>query len=311
MRGEQGFALIITLLVTALLVALTVEFTTEVFVDTSARHNFVAGQQASLLAESGITGGIRLLQRNLNNQSYSSLSDQWAQQLKLSDERGELQLSIEEESGKLNLNYVAPPSGELEGSFTGAATGRLLRSLKIEEGRDLLDALADWIDSNDYPHPGGAETDYYSSLSPPYAARNGRLDTLDELALVKGFPGGNMATVRRYVTVYPDIPSAPTAPVNINTAQKEVIVALDDRISDDLAQRVIDYRSATPFKSPAELAKVPGFETIATGLLTNMSVKGNVFRLLAEGRVQDVSRTIETVVRLGGSKPQFLYWREY
>jgi len=311
MRGEGGFALVITLLVTALLVALTAEFTTEVFVDTTSRHNFVAGQQASLLAESGITGGIRLLQLTLNNQSYNSLSDQWAQPLKLSDERGELQLSIEDESGKINLNYVAPPNGELAGSFSGAVAGRLFRSLKIVESSDLVDALADWIDINNYPHPGGAESDYYGKLSPPYASKNGSFDTLEELALVKGFSGGNMEIIRKFVTVYSDIPNAPTAPININTAPKRVIAALDERISDELAKRVIEYRSSTPFKIPADLLKVAGFETIATGLLTNISVKGNVYSLRSIGQVQEVSRTIEAVVRLGGNKPQFLYWREY
>ncbi len=65
MKGERGFALVITLLITALLVALTAEFVNEVFVDTSARQNFTDGQQASLLAGSGITGAIKLLQFGL------------------------------------------------------------------------------------------------------------------------------------------------------------------------------------------------------------------------------------------------------
>jgi general secretion pathway protein K len=310
-KGEKGFALVITLLVTALLVALTAEFTAEVFVDTSARHSFVAGQQASLLAESGITGGIKLLQLTLRNQSYNSLSDQWATPQKISDERGELRLAIEDESAKVNLNYVAPPNGELAGSFTAAVAGRLFRTLKVEAGSDLIDTLADWLDLDDYPHPAGAESDYYSALNPPYKAKNGQLETVDELALVKGFAGTPLESIRPFITVYADIPGAPSGPININTAPKEVIAALDDRISDDMAKRVLEYRSATPFKNPAELAKVSGFETIATGLLTNISVKGNVYRLRSEGRVQDVSRIIEAVIRLGNSRPQVLYWREY
>lgn len=311
MKEEKGFALVITLLVTALLVALTAEFTAEVFVDTSARHNFTAGQQASLLAESGITGGIKLLQLSLNSQPYSSLSAPWAQPQKISDERGELMLSIEDESGKLNLNYVSPPNGELQGSFTASVAGRLFRILKIDGGPDLLDALADWIDLNDYPHPGGAETIYYNSITPPYASKNGRMDTTGELALVKGFAGAVMEKLSPFVTVFSDTPNAPTAPININTAPKEVIAALDDRITDDMAKRVIEERSSSPFKNPAELSRVAGFETIATGLLTNISVKGNVYLIRSEGRVQDVSRTIDAVIRLAGIRPQFLYWREY
>jgi hypothetical protein len=88
-------------------------------------------------------------------------------------------------------------------------------------------------------------------------------------------------------------------------------MALDDRISPEMAQRVMDYRAGTPFQNPAELSKVAGFDTIATGLLTNISVKGSVYRFRSTGRVQEVSRTIDAVVRLGGSRPQFLYWREY
>lgn len=308
MKGESGFALVVTLLVTALLVALIVEFTSEVFVDTSSRHTFVAGQQASLLAESGITGGVKLLQLSLQNQGYSSLSDRWAQPIRIADERGELLVTIEEESGRLNLNYVAPQNGEI-GGFTAGVASRLLRKLALSS--DLLDALADWVDVNDIPHPGGAESAYYRGLKPPCAARNGRLETIDELALVKGFAGAPLQALRPLVTVYPDIANAPTASININTAPKEIIAALDERIDSQLAERVLDQRRTTPFRNPAELARVPGFETIATGLLTNISVKGNVFRFRAEGRVQEVSRVIEAVVRLGGSQPAFLYWREY
>lgn len=311
MKDEKGFALVITLLVTALLVALTAEFTTEVFVDTTSRHNFVAGQQAGMLAESGITGGVKLLQLSLNNKSYNSLNDQWAKPIKISDEWGDLLISIEDESGKLNLNQVAPPNGEIEGSFSGAAALRFFKALKIEGGKELTDALADWIDINDYPHPGGAESDYYGSLTPPYNAKNGQLDTLDELNLVKGFPGRVMEKIRPFATVYTDTPNAPVSPVNINSAPKEVLMALDERITLEMADRVIDYRASTPFTNPAELAKVPGFENIATGLQTNISVKGNVYRFRSEGRVREVSRTIEAVVRLGGTRPQFIYWREY
>jgi general secretion pathway protein K len=304
-RRDSGFALIVTLLVTALLVALSVEFTTEVFVDTSARHTYVAGQQSSLLAESGITGGIRLLQHTRDNQSYSSLSDQWAQPLTLSDERGELRLTIEEESGKLNLNGF-PPNGELAGNFPAEVAGRLFRIVKLDSVSDLVDALADWCDENDYPHPGGAESRYYNSLKPPYASKNRSMDSVEELALVKGFAGEPARRLLPLVTVYQDL-----GMVNINTAPREIIQALDERISENMAKRVLEYRTSTPFRNSAELAKVPGFETIAAGLLGKITVRGNIYRLRAEGRVQDVSRTIEAVVRLGGARPQTVYWREY
>lgn len=79
MKDQRGFALVITLLITALLVALSVQFVDEVYVDTSVSHNYVAAQQASILAASGVEGGNRLLQYTQSLQTYSSLLDPWAQ----------------------------------------------------------------------------------------------------------------------------------------------------------------------------------------------------------------------------------------
>ena len=51
---------------------------------------------------------------------------------------------------------------------------------------DVADAILDWIDTDDEPLEYGAEIDYYSSLSPPYAPRNGPLQSVEELLLVRG-----------------------------------------------------------------------------------------------------------------------------
>lgn len=51
---------------------------------------------------------------------------------------------------------------------------------------ETADAILDWIDSDDEPRPLGAEFDYYAGLSPPYAPKNGPLDALDELLMVRG-----------------------------------------------------------------------------------------------------------------------------
>ena len=57
MRGEKGFALVLTLIVTSLMVAVLVEMIHQVYVDVSISRSYRDGQQASLLAESGVTGG--------------------------------------------------------------------------------------------------------------------------------------------------------------------------------------------------------------------------------------------------------------
>ncbi len=310
MRSRQGFALVITLIITTLLIAVVTEFIREVYVETTLRRSYRDGQQAVLMADSGIMGGVRLLQTLLAAQSYTSLNDVWkAKPLHLEDERGVLDVFIEEESGKLNLNAVVPATGVYSGTYYGGVLTRLLTRLKLST--ELADSLADWIDENDEPHQRGAEASLYQSLAPPYLPRNGPLQTLEELRLVKGFTGATFATLRPFVTVYPDVPGSPVAPVNINTAPPEILASLDENLSDELVKRIIEQRKSEPFKSPADLVKVAGLELIGTSLLTRITTKGAVYRLMATSQVGETARSIEAVVRVGGSRAEFLYWREY
>ncbi len=49
----------------------------------------------------------------------------------------------------------------------------------------VMASILDWIDEDDIPNPDGAE-EYYASLSAGYACKNGPLESLEELAFVKG-----------------------------------------------------------------------------------------------------------------------------
>lgn len=306
MKDERGFALVITLLITALLVGLSVEFADEVFVDTSARQNFVAAQQASLLAESGVNGGIKLVQFTLARQTYSSLLDLWAVPLEKDDENGHLSITIEDESGKLNLNQIFGPNGNVLYQKNYDIAVRLFKSLGLSP--DLLDALNDWVDDSGLPpHPAGAKNPYYNTLKPPYNAKNGALDTVEELALAKGFTVPLVQQLRPYVTIYSDRPGQ----INVNTAPEKIIAALDDRMTDSLTKQVLDYRKTTPFQQSGELAKVPGMETIGTGLTTSTTTKGTVYRIISRATVGETVRVIEAVARIYGISSTVLYWREY
>jgi len=308
LNNESGFAMILTLVVTALMVAVVVEMIHQVYVDTSLSRSFRDGQQASILAESGATGGAKLLQMSLSGRSNTTLADRWATPLKVEDEAGSLLITVTEESGKININGLVQPNGEYE-PFTLALLQRLSTQLKMPE--DLWGGLADWIDSNDMPRSGGTESPYYRTLKPSYSARNGRLMTVTELSLVKGFSPEILGTLRPYLTIYSDQSGSPQSTVNINTASKEVLAALDPRIDSRMAERIVEERRLLPFKLPGDLARVPGMESVAPGLIGKISVKGNLFRIISVARVKDSGRTVETVVRLTGGNPEFLSWLEY
>lgn len=308
LKDESGFALILTLVVTALMVAVVVEMIHQVYVDTSLSRGFRDGQQASILAESGATGGAKLLQIGLSDRAYTSLSDRWATPLKLEDEVGSLQITISEESGKININGLVQPNGEYE-PFTLAALKRLGTRFKLSE--EIWGAVADWLDSDDQTRSGGAESSYYRALKPSYSPRNGKLVSLTELSLVKGVSSDTLGTLRPYLTTFTDQAGSPLSTVNINTASKEVLAALDTRIDDRLAERIMEERRLQPFKSTGELSRVPGMDTIATGLGGKISVKGNLFKITSVARVKESGRTVEAVVRVTGGATDVLSWQEY
>ena len=308
LKGKSGFALILTLVITTLLVAVVVEMIHQVYVDTSLSRGFRDGQQASILAESGATGGARLLQMALSGRSYTALSDRWATPLKLDDEVGSLEIAVSEETGKININALVQPNGEYE-PFTLAALQRLGKRLQLPG--DIWSAVADWIDSDDLTRSGGAEAPYYRALKPPYSARNGKLMTVMELSLVSGVKPELLGKLRPYITIFSDQAGSPLSTININTASKEILAALDDRIDDRMAERIMEERRLLPFKSTGELSRVPGMDTVATSLVGKIGVKGNLFKITSVGRVKDSGRTVEAVVRLSGGTPEFLSWQEY
>lgn len=83
------------------------------------------------------------------------------------------------ESGKLNLNILASEEEEEEGD----AVARLMYFPNMTE--DIAAAILDWIDDDDETRSYGAESDYYETLESPYFAKNGPLESLDELLLVR------------------------------------------------------------------------------------------------------------------------------
>lgn len=307
MREKNGFALVITLIITALLVAVTVEFIHDVFVETSLRHSYDDAQQASLVAAAGVSGAVKLIETTLASQDYTSLTDAWAAPGELKDERGSVKVTITEESGKLDLNSIVFPNGTLNDAYYRSAQ-RLFRSLGLAV--DTLEAVADWVDSDDIQRSGGAETRFYKALEKPYFAKNAPLESYEELRMVAGFDDKTLLKLSPYVTVYAESGSAPYSRVNANTAPAEVLAALDERMSPDLAARLVEFRRTTPIRNPADIAAIPGFETVGIALRDKIAVKGTVFRIQSRAQVNETVRLVEAVVRSTGTQSTILYWRE-
>jgi len=98
---------------------------------------------------------------------------------------GGVRYGLEDESARVNLNALI--ALESLGKSLGQETaGRDLLMALPGMTEDVADAILDWLDEDGEPREYGAEADYYAGLSPSYAPKNGQLETVEELLLVRG-----------------------------------------------------------------------------------------------------------------------------
>lgn len=113
-----------------------------------------------------------------------------------------------------------------------------------DEATALIEALSDWLDSDEDERDHGVEGGFYSSLDPPYSCRNGPLRYPEELLLVKGFTrtlvygDEEHEGIAQYLTIY-----GLDGKININTAPPVVLKALAPGMTDDMVELLIDFRS--------------------------------------------------------------------
>ncbi len=99
------------------------------------------------------------------------------------DDQGSLtgfRFGLVDESSKLNLNIL--PQIDL----MMADGGRTLLMALPAMSEEVADAIMDWIDTDSEARDYGAEDAYYMSLQPAYAPKNGPLESIEELLLVRG-----------------------------------------------------------------------------------------------------------------------------
>ena len=314
-KGERGVALVLALAVIALLVSLVVDFSYTMMVDLTLAANLRDGQKAFYTARSGVELAKHLLQKD--DPAYDALDEDWAllpehPGFLAADDEGKFKVSIEDEAAKIPINMLITGDKEKKVDLVvRAQIERLFELLELDP--ELIDPIVDWLDPDNNPQPFGAEDAYYQSLPSPYHCKNGPLDALEELLLVKGmtkeilYGTEEKKGLIHYLTLFSD------GKVNINTASVEVLQSLSDKIDNVTAQAIIDYRQKNPFQEIKydDIKSLPGMTLeIFNDIKDQCDVKSSSFSLRAEGQVREIKKVIYTVLKREekkGVKPVF--WR--
>jgi general secretion pathway protein K len=327
-KGEKGVALVLALAVIALLVSLVVDFSYTMMVDLTLAANLRDGQKAFYVASSGVELAKHLLKEDKNE--YDGLDEDWAQLPEhpgflSEDDEGRFKVTIEDEAGKFPINALVKKDNNGYSTVDRDRSEQLKQLFEaLELDPELIDPIIDWLDSDSTPSSlyglSGAEDAYYQGLPSPYHCKNGPLDSLDELLLVKGmtkeilYGTAEKKGLIHYLTIYSD------GKININTASAEVLQSLsvhDAIITKNLAQAIIDYRQEAPFKETtikcADIESLPGMTLQICNVLndrTRCDIKSSYFSLRVEGKVREIKKVIYTVLQRDKDKVvKPVFWR--
>jgi len=381
---SSGSALIIAIWTVALLSVLVLSFSFDAMLEgrigTFVRHR----QRVNYLTQSGVAIAELLLekQRNVSGTSVTTTEeDRWKApalrikrgQTAIIDEAlgdGVIHIEIIPEQSRWNINKLCKTTqaGAAGTSATGQPPGQsdliweqIFRTAGVPDEmlEDLIDCWNDWVDvDRTISGRNGAEDEYYKQETDPktrepripYMTRNGPIDTIDELRLVKGFipailDGGilnpeerrpdqqiSVRGIKELFTTYGD------GKINVNAAPREVLMTIPD-MDDITAGAIIEERegrglgllstssrgtptsstgsktaTGTPEEDDFSFKSVGDFMSRVPGIPASIqqyvTVNSSVFRLNIEGRSAGISHRIEAIAELNGDKVRYLRWRE-
>jgi len=259
----------------------------------------------SWLGRSGVELAKAILAADLSGPSgqSDSLAERWAggpgadndagallpQDLSLGTGRVSVRLTDHER--RFNINIAGTPI--LQQAVT-------LLAVDPRRHGEVIDSILDWIDRDGDSKTQGAESDYYLQLSPPYFAKNGPVDDLSELLLVKGitpemYYGPQRPDGVGMVELFTAVSSRA---ININTASEttlQLLPPIDANVAAAIIQRragpdsVDGTQDDTPFRNPQELGSIPGLPPpVLQQIQLYVTVRSMVFEARVEAEIDGV-----------------------
>ncbi|HOK08419.1 MAG TPA: type II secretion system protein GspK [Candidatus Hydrogenedens sp.] len=277
---QRGVAIILSLVFIALLSILVVEFLYESEVEASLAYSQQGELEAYLAAKSAVAKGIAFLAEDTLNTMMSGAPpidsdfDLMTFNMGASMEplnNALMHAYISDEYGKINLNALLMPQSGGEPQERTPLVNALREFFMLRDTGEgaapdiIVDSILDWLDYNDgdSERPQGAENDYYMGLENPYPCKNGPMDSIEELLLIKGItpkiyfgdPEKEQLPLSEYLTVHGDW----LGRVNINSARPEVISAIVAGYTGNpadlgIGQRIYDDAHIQPFTDLNQLS---------------------------------------------------------
>lgn len=181
-RGEQGYAMVAAVAAMAMLATLAVTMVEGNRTGIAMAQAELDQAKASAAADAGLALALDALIAGRWDVDGKTRTAHFAD--------ADLRIRIQDERAKVPLNLLSEEAAQRLAQVAG---------LSGQEARIAAASLLDWIDKDDDPRPLGAEAEHYGASG--IAPRNGPLQSIDELARVRGFNAAILERIRPFVSV--------------------------------------------------------------------------------------------------------------
>ncbi|MBI2930508.1 MAG: general secretion pathway protein GspK [Planctomycetes bacterium] len=290
MRAQRGIALLLALLVLVILIVLVGQMVVTATHNRSVADNATADLLNSYAVRAGYTQAQLYLQADAERGTeVDSVNERWAQSIEFAVGQAQVRVKTEDTGAKINLAQMVNDKGEVNTPVFDMVR-RLLTMLGHSD--EPAYRILDYEDSD-------TRGDFEAG------ARNEALTTLDELERIGGlerkvlYGDDSRKGILPFVTIWPRRSTTPGAGlINVNTAPAEILMALHDEMTPQLAAAIVTRRtqraadgSVQHFKGVAKLADVEGMPaTLLQAISPQLTVKATTFEIHVRSSVGPVEK---------------------
>jgi general secretion pathway protein K len=279
--SNRGIALISVLWITGLLAVMAASFASSTRTEAKLAHNHEESAKAEALADAGVHRAVFELLDLDPETAWRAGDEVYAFSLR----EGDVQVRIEDEDGKIDLNGAPLPL------FTGLFVAL---GLSEEEAQRMSDRIGDFRDEDSEPEPLGAEDEAYFDAGLLRGAADRPFAAESELLRVLGMTQSLYEQVRPCVTVYSGAEG-----IDPTRAPRPVLEALPG-ITPPLVEALL---TAGPENDPFSLIEdQPPLADLEQYIVPSREL---VFTIRAVGRTSGGGRFLrQAVVELDASRAQ-------
>lgn len=259
MRSQKGVALLVVLMILAIMAALASEMTLRYQINIRRTGYTQQQLQQNWLVGLAEHQAMQILAQDLRDNAKLLTRDQlWAQPQQRELASGNTvswQLTDRQACFNVNALVNTPTDAMADVPASVRVFTALLANLDVTgaPAEALIDAIADYIDSDETPRRSGAENEYYRTSRDPHTIGGRRLYSVSELRQIKGM------TPALYQRLVPFVCALPNdeLKINISTLTREdaplLAAMLDNMLSVSDVRALFDKQKRQNLASPAAL----------------------------------------------------------